>query len=709
MEYNFKKLPDFLKQKLTGLPFQISTIDQNTKKQCIALSNRMNNIQIPSGSSFSSYNKGKQKYTTTKDEQTVTFIFIYPNNFLVTICILNNEFNFTENELEHLHHYFYQWYYNDIIKTKDIELETMVQGIRSITSSLDLDDVLVKIIKNALKIIPTGNAGFLLLYDEKLDMLIPKAYVGFNKNILNFKVKPGESISGKVFKVGKAHIYNSTEEVINEVYKQKISEENFNHLVASTNKDVLKAINTFKAIISVPVSIEGKTIGVMTLHQLHVSQKINSYDLRLLEGLAAQAAIAIQNARLFKELNDNFKEITNLSLSLAQKNESLQRRNDIHKTLMKISLENKGVNAIISELNKITDLPIAYFDTLEEKFYSNKTNNPLFSLFEIKKIFSNKRYPLYIDICHKQKSRYYLYPIFNGSVFLGCLIVTLLDKISNFHKITIEQGGSLLTLEFIKKQTLIETYYKKTQENFNELLESIDNETLTEKAKKIGIDISSYITVSILQISEYRDLQVLEAQIQQLVSKMKYDLQHFHTMIFGNYDKITILSSSQEAVDSELSNKFHSIQKDWLNNDGVRFSIGVSSSYKGIEYIRKSHNEAQKALSYLINRNQPGIIHYRDIGLNRLFLNHSSQEIEDFLNDTFSELLIDKNKELEKTVIHYINSNRSAGQTAEQLHIHINTLYQRLKKIEELLNIDFNNKEDLLKIQLACHLKSTFQ
>jgi DNA-binding PucR family transcriptional regulator len=57
----------------------------------------------------------------------------------------------------------------------------------------------------------------------------------------------------------------------------------------------------------------------------------------------------------------------------------------------------------------------------------------------------------------------------------------------------------------------------------------------------------------------------------------------------------------------------------------------------------------------------------------------------------------------------YTNSNRSAIQAAEKLHIHINTLYQRLKKIEEALNLSFNNTEDMLKIELACHLKRTFK
>ena len=83
--------------------------------------------------------------------------------------------------------------------------------------------------------------------------------------------------------------------------------------------------------------------------------------------------------------------------------------------------------------------------------------------------------------------------------------------------------------------------------------------------------------------------------------------------------------------------------------------------------------------------------------------NNSSTEV------FFASLLWKKQKtELEETLLTYFESNRSATKTAEKLHIHINTLYQRLRKIEHLLQLDLNDNEDSLKIQLACHLQSTY-
>jgi len=59
--------------------------------------------------------------------------------------------------------------------------------------------------------------------------------------------------------------------------------------------------------------------------------------------------------------------------------------------------------------------------------------------------------------------------------------------------------------------------------------------------------------------------------------------------------------------------------------------------------------------------------------------------------------------DLEKTLMLFILSNKSAVAVAKELNIHINTFYQRLKRIEERLEISFDNQEDVLKIHLTCH------
>ena len=60
-----------------------------------------------------------------------------------------------------------------------------------------------------------------------------------------------------------------------------------------------------------------------------------------------------------------------------------------------------------------------------------------------------------------------------------------------------------------------------------------------------------------------------------------------------------------------------------------------------------------------------------------------------------------KNSQLKETMIKYVLSNCNPSRTLQELYIHKNTLYARLKKIEKLLNISFSSNDDLLNIQLV--------
>lgn len=60
---------------------------------------------------------------------------------------------------------------------------------------------------------------------------------------------------------------------------------------------------------------------------------------------------------------------------------------------------------------------------------------------------------------------------------------------------------------------------------------------------------------------------------------------------------------------------------------------------------------------------------------------------------------------LVETLQIYMQHNQSMQETAKALHIHVNTLYQRIHKIESALQISLKDSEDVLNAQLACYLK----
>ncbi|MFS0824049.1 helix-turn-helix domain-containing protein [Bacillus sp. 1P02SD] len=630
-------------------------------------------------------------YTIFTCEEDLYISFSYLNGHQVILrsnCISSP---FDKRDLDYLYICFELMDAKNQIQAKDVELDVLIEGIRSVSSSLVLDDLLEKIVKNALSVIPVANAGYLQLYEPSEEIIITKTSVGFEPIIGKLRMNIGESITGMVFKEGKPLIYHSTEQIYKKMSDHSISPENLQIINSSSKGKIIQAI------VSVPISIGDQRIGVMTIHQFDKKGRFTEGDVRLLQGFASQVAIAIQNARLYTEVNEKLQE--------------LSKRNEVHNTLIKFSLQNKGLKTIVKEIGKMINGKVSFYDYLENDWYHNQVNQKNdFSVDEISRIFKRRRHPVFVELRKPKEEKYYLYPIINGTIFLGCFILPYSTTLSIIDRIVIEQGGAILALELVKKHTLEEIYYKKTHEFFNEVIKSRDPEALIAKRKEFNLIPSHSFFVTVIELVNYKDLYKLGADIHSIISLIKKNILQVR-LIYGFHNKIMVLVSLTDSTSvDDLIKRLTTIIHNWTNNNDSFVCVGVGSTKKGAYHIGKSYEEAKKSVAYLINKKETGIITYESIGVNRLFINQDTNEIEEFINGFFQPLNTARSRknDLELTLLTYIKLNKSINETAQHLHIHINTLYQRLKKIEEILHLRFNDPKDFLKIQLACHLKESF-
>jgi sugar diacid utilization regulator len=617
-------------------------------------------------------------------------IFYYSEDCQIAVC-LDGQLN--DDAMNYLYYLLYPCYAHYTIQLKEKELDKFIEGVQDITASLDLDELLTKILENVLSVTMAGDAGILWLYDSTIDSLVCKAFVGWKDDLKHMRLKIGEGIAGKTFQDGKPRIYHSMTEAV--AGMNSMSDENRCYLRASFSPSM--ETKDCKVTVSVPISVGNQTKGVMMIHQFEREKQITKRDLQLLMGFSAQVAIAIENAYLFTEVK--------------RQNRLLIKRNEVHETLTKLSLQNMGVERISRELEQMLGMPFVFLDFQENEHYPKKHGHPLeFSMEELSKLFSKRTVPANLDKFEAGRIQsYFLYPILVGTICLGGLIVSLERPLTQQDHITLEQGRSVLALELVKKQSLTEVYYKNTHEFFNELLENKEPNLLYAKGLDLGINLNAYMVAAIFKISSYHDLQALATSVHRLVLHIKRMIPQVSKIEFGFNDKATLLLSlSDPAKLQNVLKRFKSILEEWEFNDGPPLCAGIGTPYKGIDSVNKTYSEANKALSYLVSRHRTGMIQYSEIGVNRLFLNQSTEEIKSFRQEVFGPLNTAKaqNSDLENTLLSYIENDRSVLQTAKKLHIHTNTLYHRLKKIEELLHLSLHEPEDILKIQLACYLRS---
>ena len=53
----------------------------------------------------------------------------------------------------------------------------------------------------------------------------------------------------------------------------------------------------------------------------------------------------------------------------------------------------------------------------------------------------------------------------------------------------------------------------------------------------------------------------------------------------------------------------------------------------------------------------------------------------------------------------YIENRFNVTKTAEEIHVHRNTLINKIEKIKEILEVDFENSEEILKIEIGMRIR----
>lgn len=631
-----------------------------------------------------------EKSTFPLDNQNY-YLLDFPENYKVAINFKNQKPILEKEDMDLLYYLLYPVYSDLATKSKEIKLTKLIEGVQNITSTLDLDELLKNMLDNVAAVIPEADVSSLWLYSPSVDRLICRAYRGWGKDIEKVQFKIGESACGQTYIDGKPRIFATSLHVKESL--KGTSTENLNYLESAFPYPKVFAY------VTVPVSFRNEVMGVLSIQIGKRVPHIAKWDLQILKGLSAQIAIAIENARLFSEIN--------------RKNQVLVKQNEVHSTLTQLSIQNKGMETITLELNRMLGLPVTFVNFNENKYFqTNHMNPPILSMDEITRICSEKNEPMYVDVIDNEMKSMFIYPVLVNRICYACIVVHVPRHLTQMEQIIVERGGSVLALELAKRQLLTEVHNKKIHDFYTDLLKNENPDLLCLQGLEHGVVLKNNLFIIKVELPNHNDLQILNTTVHRFVARMNDRFLEEEKIIFGNHNKVTILFSVRQPSDRvRVIKKLDSLLTAWELNDGQKLYAGIGMMYKGTEYIKKMDTEANKALTYLTSRKRSGSIQFSEIGINRLFLNLSNEEVEEFLQEIFTPLATQglRNSELEQTLLSYIKCNRNAAKTAEDLHIHINTLYQRIRKIEDALEISLEKPEDLLKMQLAYHLREAFE
>jgi signal transduction histidine kinase len=187
------------------------------------------------------------------------------------------------------------------LATQIAQLRLILDVSRSLNSTLDLDTLLSLIIKVATEVTSTEAASIILL-DETSGELHFEAYT--NANLAQLRTLPvplDNSIAGWIVRHNQSLVVDDTSK----------DSRYFAQVSRVTQFDV-------RSILGAPLRVKDRTIGALEVLNKWSDSAFTRQDIETLEVLAAHAAIAIGNARMYKDLQDQMRALQEAQTRLVQ-------------------------------------------------------------------------------------------------------------------------------------------------------------------------------------------------------------------------------------------------------------------------------------------------------------------------------------------------------------------------------------------------------
>jgi len=172
---------------------------------------------------------------------------------------------------------------------KVVELDNLLKATEAIGSAMQLDPLLDTIMELGMNVMGAEGCSVLLV-DEKEKRLRFVAASGAKKEeVKKLSLDMGEGVAGWVAE-------NDQPLLIEDVSKDTRFSKKVDKILGQETK----------SLICVPLKVKERTIGVMEVINKKGNRTFNQSDMVLFKPLSAQAAVAIERARLYEDLEDMY-------------------------------------------------------------------------------------------------------------------------------------------------------------------------------------------------------------------------------------------------------------------------------------------------------------------------------------------------------------------------------------------------------------------
>lgn len=437
------------------------------------------------------------------------------------------------------------------------------------------------------------------------------------------------------------------------------------------------------AILGVPLALGDQVIGVLYASDRR-SRTFTPDEVALLSSLADHAAIAIDNARLLEESAAALADLGAANGTIRAHNEAIARAQDAHDRLTELVLGGADVAAVAAAVAEVLGGGIAVHDTDGAELGRAGTGPVAPSGQALRTSRSAGRAVTDGDA--------WLCAVMAGPELLGSITLTGRPDLDGADQRLFERASVVTALLLLLRRSAAEAEDRVRGELVADLLTAPgrDPAALVDRGRRVGVDLTAPHVLLTLHAEGVSRTRLAAAAARRAA-------------LAGVYaEQVVVLAEAGEAgrqaerISAELGALL-----------GTPVTTGAAGPACGPAELARAHAEAVRCLRALLVLGRAGHgAAASDLGFVGLVLGDRT-EVPEFVRTTLGPVLdYDRARgtELVRTLRAYFACGGNLTRAKDELHVHVNTVAQRLERIASLLGADWQRPDRALELQLALRL-----
>jgi DNA-binding PucR family transcriptional regulator len=280
-----------------------------------------------------------------------------------------------------------------------------------------------------------------------------------------------------------------------------------------------------------------------------------------------------------------------------------------------------------------------------------------------------------------------------GEEHLGTLVLRTTEPMDLPERRTLERGALVTALVLLFGRSEAEAESRVRGELLSDIIggRDLDPDRLRQRARQQGADLDGDLVIAVAQPTE----EAPEMQVARIASTLARESQG----LGGTHEGLAVVLGHDEPL------RLGEALRERLGGA----TVGVASGTGGAVGISDAWREARQTLGAMLRLDRTNeVSDPAGLGLARLLLGgNGPQDLEEFVDRTVGPVLrydADRDTQLAATLDAWLATGGALRDTAERLHIHPNTVTQRLDRVGQLLGDGWRQPDRKLDVQLALQM-----